>query len=84
MLGNIEYRFPIWNLELTSGTGIDGVVFFDAGAVLPNLRDLRQRDLRNDAGFGFRWVTSKRMWLRADVAFSAETTRVNIGIRGTI
>ncbi|HMB69438.1 MAG TPA: hypothetical protein VKU85_09000, partial [bacterium] len=48
---NVEYRFPIWDIGLPSGAGVDAVLFFDAGRVSPALEDdLIWREFKSDAG----------------------------------
>ncbi len=49
---NIEYIFP-----LIKDIGLMGVVFFDTGNNYDNGQDIDLNNLRQDAGFGFRWYS---------------------------
>jgi Omp85 superfamily domain len=82
LLGSVEYRFPIWNIETPSGIALDGGLFFDFGTALPELGQLQQRDLRSGGGFGFRLVNARRSIGRMDVAFTPEGARVHFSLRG--
>lgn len=83
LLGNLEYRFPIWAIGLSRGQALDGVVFFDFGAAVHDLSDLRQSDLRSSAGIGARAVTVSDLILRVDNAWTPEGFRTHLGLRGT-
>ncbi len=47
---NLELIFP-----LVKEAGLDGVIFFDTGDVYDEDEDVKLGDLRESAGFGFRW-----------------------------
>jgi outer membrane protein assembly factor BamA len=64
-----EYRWE-------SFAGLDMALFVDAGQVAGRLRDFAARDFRTSYGFGFRFNTRNSMFLRYDVAFGGEGTRL--------
>jgi outer membrane protein assembly factor BamA len=68
---NAEYRWEAFS-------GLDVALFADAGQVAPHARDLRLRDMKTSAGFGFRFNTAKSVFYRIDVGFSQEGTRVSM------
>ncbi|GBC60057.1 outer membrane protein assembly factor BamA [Desulfonema ishimotonii] len=49
---NVEYIVP-----LIKEAGLVGVLFFDTGNVFDKSEDVRWDDLRESAGFGFRWYS---------------------------
>lgn len=69
MVMNAEYRWEIFS-------GLDGALFYDAGKVFPRWGHLNFRDLEGSAGFGFRVNFRNATFLRVDVGFSHEGTRV--------
>ncbi|MGQ0721839.1 MAG: BamA/TamA family outer membrane protein [Candidatus Eiseniibacteriota bacterium] len=74
---NVEYRFPIWDIGLPSGTAMDAVFFFDAGLVSPAIQDdLVMDDFKSDVGFGLRVRNRWATLLRIDAAFAADETRI--------
>jgi hypothetical protein len=83
VVGNVEYRFPIWSIDPPGGQALDGCAFFDFGSAVPDLRDLRQRDLRSAAGLGMRFVTARELVVRIDHARTPEGHRTHVGLRGT-
>ena len=66
---NAEYRWEAFS-------GLDVALFADAGQVARSARDFRVRDMNTAAGFGFRFNTAKKVFLRIDVGFSNEGARV--------
>ncbi len=50
--GNFEYIFPLLN-----DSGLNGVIFYDLGNVYDRYESWRFRDVKNSAGFGFRWLS---------------------------
>jgi outer membrane protein assembly factor BamA len=68
---NAEYRWEAFS-------GLDVALFADAGQVAPRAQDLRVRDMKTSAGFGFRFNTAKGVIYRIDVGFSKEATRVSM------
>jgi outer membrane protein assembly factor BamA len=66
---NAEYRWEAFS-------GLDVALFADAGQVASSARDFRVRDMNTAAGFGFRFNTAKKVFLRIDVGFSNEGARV--------
>jgi len=64
LLLNLEYRFPI-------AGPFEGVVFYDAGNVWADWRNLDFRELRQGAGTGFRWLSPIGP-LRLDVAWKLD------------
>ena len=66
---NLEYRWEAFS-------GLDMAIFGDAGKVASRRRDVNLKDLESDVGFGFRFNTIKSVFLRIDVGFSHEGTRV--------
>ena len=69
ILMNVEYRWEAFS-------GLDLAIFCDAGKVAYRRRDINFKDLESDVGFGFRFNTFKSVFLRIDVGFSHEGTRV--------
>jgi outer membrane protein assembly complex protein YaeT len=61
-ISNQELRFPLW-------WGLDGVVFYDAGNVFPEVKNLSFRDLRPSLGVGLR-LRSPVGLLRFDLGFN--------------
>jgi outer membrane protein assembly factor BamA len=68
---NAEYRWEAFS-------GLDVALFADAGQVAAHAQDLRLRDMKTSAGFGFRFNTAKGVFYRVDVGFSKEATRVSM------
>jgi len=68
---NAEYRWEAFS-------GLDVALFADAGQVATHAQDLRLRDMKTSAGFGFRVNTAKGVFYRVDVGFSKEATRVSM------
>jgi len=66
---NLEYQWEAFS-------GLDMAIFGDAGKVASRRRDINLKDLESDVGFGFRFNSIKSVFLRIDVAFSQEGTRV--------
>jgi hypothetical protein len=66
---NLEYRWEAFS-------GLDMAIFGDVGKVEPRRGDINLKDLESDVGFGFRFNTIKSVFLRIDVGFSHEGTRV--------
>ena len=69
LLFNAEYRWEAFS-------GLDLAIFGDAGRVAPRRSDLDLKDLKTSAGFGFRFNTFRSVFLRIDVGFSNEGTRI--------
>ena len=68
---NAEYRWEAFS-------GMDVALFADAGQVAARAQDIRLRDMKTSAGFGFRFNTAKKVFYRVDVAFSQEGPRVSM------
>lgn len=68
MVFNAEYRWEAW-------IGLDMALFADAGKVFHSTRDFNLKNLESDYGIGFRFNTSKGVFLRMDIARSNEGTR---------
>jgi len=68
---NAEYRWEAFS-------GLDVALFADAGQVAPRAQDLRVRDMKTSAGFGFRFNTAKNVIYRVDVGFSRDGARVSM------
>jgi len=66
---NLEYQWEAFS-------GLDMAIFGDAGKVASRRRDINLKDLESDVGFGFRFNSIKSVFLRIDIAFSQEGTRV--------
>jgi hypothetical protein len=64
LLLQAEYRWEIF-------AGVDGVLFYDAGTVAPERRDLTLSGLESDYGFGFRFGTNNGVFLRIEGAFGS-------------
>ena len=69
LLFNAEYRWEAFS-------GLDLAIFGDAGKVAPRRSDLDLSNLKTSAGFGFRFNTFRSVFLRVDVGFSNEGTRI--------
>jgi len=65
ILLNAEYRAEIW-------MSMDLALFFDAGKVVADKRDLNFSKLSTDYGIGLRVKTALSTFLRADFAFGGE------------
>jgi outer membrane protein assembly factor BamA len=81
--GFTEFRFRDRNLLLLNAeyrweafSGLDLALFADAGQVAPRARQLDLGELKTAAGAGFRFNTAKNVFLRFDVGFSKEGSRV--------
>ncbi|NNE44079.1 MAG: hypothetical protein HKN12_07705 [Gemmatimonadetes bacterium] len=69
----VEYRFPIWDIGLPGGLGMDALAFVDTGMVSPGLEDdLILAELETDFGFGFRIRTDAATTARMNVAFGGD------------
>jgi hypothetical protein len=66
---NAEYRWEAFS-------GLDLALFADAGQVAPRVRQIDLGELKTAAGFGFRFNTAKSVFLRVDMGFSNEGSRV--------
>jgi hypothetical protein len=64
ILTQSEYRFEIWS-------GLDGALFYDAGKVALQRRDLDFKGLQDAYGFGFRFNTDNGVILRIDAGFGS-------------
>ena len=69
LLFNAEYRWEAFS-------GLDLAIFGDAGRVAPRRSDIDLKDMKTSAGFGFRFNTFRSVFLRIDVGFSNEGTRI--------
>ncbi|MGD8330499.1 MAG: BamA/TamA family outer membrane protein, partial [Acidobacteriota bacterium] len=65
LLLNAEYRAEVW-------MAMDLALFFDAGKVVADRKDLNFSGLSTDYGIGVRMKTSLSTFLRADFAFGGE------------
>ncbi len=65
LLFNVEWRFPVWER-------FHGSIFYDAGQVFRDFRDLEVRTFRYSAGVGFRFATARQFAFRAHVAVSED------------
>lgn len=83
LLGNVEYRFPIWTIEPPGGQALDGALFFDWGTAVPDLERVQQRDLRSSAGLGLRLAAPRGLLCRFDNAWTPEGFRLHASLRGT-
>jgi hypothetical protein len=64
LLLQAEYRWEVWS-------GLDAALFYDAGKVAMQRRELNLKNLENDYGFGFRFNTNNGVLLRIDTAFGS-------------
>ena len=64
ILAQGEYRWEIWS-------GLDAVLFYDAGKVANRREDLDFENLESDYGIGFRFNTNSGVILRVDAAFGS-------------
>ena len=71
LLLNAEYRWEAFS-------GLDMALFFDAGEVRPDWHDIDLQDLVTSYGVGFRFNNYKDVFLRLDVGFGGEGTRLFI------
>jgi hypothetical protein len=83
LLGNFEYRFPIWNIEPRGGQALDGAALFDFGTAIGDFAKTQQHDLHSSAGFGLRLVTHLGMIGRMDNMWTPEGFRIHLSFRGT-
>lgn len=79
---NVELRTRIvqWKL-LKQHFAFDLLPFFDAGRVWNRIRDFNFRDYRWNAGGGARLAWNQSTLLRADLAFSKESTQFFFGFQ---
>jgi hypothetical protein len=84
IVGNVEYRYPMWWVDAESGIAIDVVAFFDFGTVMPDLSKMQQKDIRNGAGFALYMVTARSLIGHFLVGWTSEGARVDLAIRGPI
>jgi outer membrane protein assembly factor BamA len=64
LLMQVEYRWEIF-------TAVDGAIFYDAGTVAPDLRDISLGNLESNYGIGFRFGTINGVFLRLEGAFGS-------------
>lgn len=69
ILLNVEYRWEAFS-------GLDMALFFDAGEVRNDWHDIDLQDLNTSYGIGFRFNTYQNVFLRLDVGFGGEGTRL--------
>lgn len=81
--GYREFRFRdrnllVMNLEYLweAFSGLDMAIFGDAGKVASRRSDINLKNLESDIGVGFRFNSIKSVFLRIDIGFSQEGTRV--------
>lgn len=67
LLFNLEYRFPVFS-------SFEGVVFYDAGNVWADWRDIDVRDLKSGVGLGIRWLSPIGP-IRGDVGWKFDRER---------
>jgi outer membrane protein assembly factor BamA len=65
---NLEYRWEAFS-------GLDMALFGDAGNVFERVGDIRLDKLETSYGVGFRFNTSKSVFLRLDIGFGPEGPR---------
>jgi hypothetical protein len=71
-----EYRWEVWS-------GLEGALFYDAGKVTIERRDLSLKGLEHAYGFGFRFNTDNAVVLRFDAAFgSRDGKRLHMALGG--
>jgi hypothetical protein len=68
MVFNLEYRWEAW-------VGLDMAVFGDAGKVFHNKSEFNLDDLEAAYGLGFRFNTTKSVFMRIDIGRSREGVR---------
>jgi outer membrane protein assembly factor BamA len=71
LIVNLEYRWEVFS-------GMDMALFGDAGDVVADINDLAVGDFKTSYGFGFRFNTSKSVFLRLDFGFGREGPRTFI------
>ena len=64
LLTQTEYRFEIWS-------GLDAALFYDAGKVTLQRKNLNFKNLEDAYGFGFRFNTDNGTILRIDAGFGS-------------
>ncbi len=57
LLGNLEFRFPIWKESIIFGWPLMGAIFYDTGVVTNAFETLEGEDLRHGLGAALRLVT---------------------------
>ena len=66
---NAEYRWEAFS-------GLDMALFADAGQVAHTVDQLKFNEMKTAGGIGFRFNTAKSVFLRVDVGYSNEGTRM--------
>jgi hypothetical protein len=84
IVGNVEYRYPMWWVAAASGIAMDVVAFFDFGTIMPDLSKMQQKDIRNGAGFALYMTTARMLIGHFLVGWTSEGARLDLGIRGPI
>lgn len=75
VLFTTEYRYPLWNVGLSTGSALEAVWFADAGMVYRNLeRDFSFGTLAANYGFGLRIRNYLGLIMRFNLARSSEAT----------
>ena len=75
ILFTTEYRYPLWNVGLSTGAALDAVWFLDSGMVYRNLeRDFSLGTLAANYGFGLRIRNYLGLVMRFNLARSSEST----------
>ena len=79
VVGNIEYRYPIWDLGLNNNLMMDWVWFYDVGMVSKKIEDnFNFKKLRSDYGIGLLVHNDMGAIIRIDLSKSVEELRVDI------
>jgi hypothetical protein len=75
ILFTTEYRYPLWNVGLSTGSALEAVWFADTGMVYRNLeRDFSFDSLATNYGFGLRIRNYLGLIMRFNLARSSEAT----------
>lgn len=71
-LVNLEYRFPIWSLDQSTGIGIDMYVFSDFGQVFSDWDQIKTDNIADSYGGGFRLGSVEGFKGRLEFGWSEE------------
>jgi hypothetical protein len=69
---NVEYRWPIWSLDQSTGMGIDLYAFTDVGQVFSDWNQVSTKNVTDSYGGGFRLGSRDGLKGRLEFAWSEE------------
>jgi hypothetical protein len=74
----LEYRWPVWALGASKGTGVDAYLLSDFGQVFGDRRELAIDRITESYGGGLRFIGSHGFVGRLEVAHSIEETKLRL------